>query len=198
MTRQIGALTEQLRPVDDDTIAKALRMMMGAGLPLETSIDPAMAVDVYAVALEGIGREGVERATKRVIRGEYEINRSFLPKPPEFAALARKEARAIGEDLARLRESKETLEDVSRPRPPSNPAMIARIKEMNRNFQHQHQSSKSREDRSGVNAPIDEERRARLAKIMGMPERADINAEEREFARRTAAEIAAEGRDNEA
>ena len=178
LTRQIGALTEQLQPVTDDTIAKALRMMMGVGLSLPATIDPASAVDAYAVALEGIGREGVERAAKRVIRGEYDIHKGFVPTAPEFAALARKEARTIGEDLARLRESQATLEDATRPRAPSNPEMIARIKQMNRDYQHRHQAEKSREDRSGANAPIDDERRARLEKILAAPERPGIRPEE--------------------
>lgn len=189
MTRQIGALTDQLQPVTDETIAKALRMMMGVGLSLPATIDPANAVDAYAIALEGIGREGVERAAKRVIRGEYDIHKGFVPTAPEFAALARKEARTIGDDLARLRESQATLEDASRPREPSNPAMIARIKEMNRNFQHQHQASKDRTDRSGAHAPIDDERRARLEKILAAPERPDVRPEEIKFANEMASRI---------
>lgn len=67
------------------------------------------APEIYAYALSGVPGSCVQKATGKIIRGEYEINRGFVPTPPEFAAIARAEARILREDKTRLMEKLESM-----------------------------------------------------------------------------------------
>lgn len=199
LEQEISVLSERLRPVDDDFIAAEIRPLLEI-LPFPSSMNPAAAPAAYAFALKGVSRHGLRIAVRKVIRGEYDkLNRSFMPSPPELAALARREIGTTVDDLVRAKEIRAAMTPEVDATPPAERArQIARVKEMAADFKRDHEASKVRETGTPVADLMSDERRARLAKIMDMPERADINAEEREFARRTAADITAEGRDNAA
>lgn len=189
LNQQIGALTDQLRPVPDDLIAKSIRMMLAAGMSLPATVKPENAAGVYAYALKGVATTGVETATRKIIRGEYNINHGFVPTAPEFAAMARLEARMISDDLARLREKKETIEDLATPKQVSSPEELERIRQIYANFRQAYMADKDRSRGFGATEEMTDERRERLEKILATPERSDAKPEEIAYAQRMSSQI---------
>ncbi len=187
---QIGALTKQLAPAQETHVTEAIRSLISAGLSLPVNMDAAKAPEIYSFALGKVSATGVKKAVAKLVRGEYPLkNKAFIPLPPDFADLARGEDRVVIDDLAGLRSSKEMLEGASRQGERSNPEQLARIRELHKNFQHFHEANKDRTDRSGAHSPIDDERRARLEKILAAPERPDVRPEEIKFANEMANRI---------
>lgn len=139
---QIGALTEKLAPATEDHISKAVRSLLAAGLALPSGMKVEKAPEIYAYALAGIPAFGVQKATGCIIRGEYEINRGFVPTPPEFAAMARLESKSVREDLMRLREKQATLQEAATPREKTDEQQMARIRKLYAEFKAAHAESK--------------------------------------------------------
>lgn len=167
LDRQIGELNERLAPVTDDHVSKAIRSLLAAGLALPSGMDPDKAPDVYGFALSGVSVCGVQKATAKIIRGEYEINRAFIPTPPEFAALARKEASAVRGDLTRLQLSKESLID-ARPREKTDPQQMEKIRDLTRRFKQQNPAAERRYA-AKVPEQMTPEQEEYWAKIMALP-----------------------------
>ncbi|MCZ3377443.1 hypothetical protein [Rhizobium sp. AG207R] len=130
-------------------------------------MDPDKAPDVYGFALAGVSACGVQKATTKIIRGEYEINRAFVPTPPEFAALARKEALAVRSDLNRLQLSKESIID-AQPREKTDAAQMAKIRDLVSRFKQQNPAAERRYAPSAVE-PMTPEQEEYWAKIAALP-----------------------------
>jgi len=127
LERQITAATEKLRPTGDDGVAKALRTLQTGGLSLSASIAAKDMNTVYSYALSGLSNEALTTVCKKLVRGEYDIERkAFIPLPPELAAMVRAEQRVFSEDLSRLRGMSESIK-LAKPEP-KNEAMKARIR----------------------------------------------------------------------
>lgn len=100
---EISALTDKLAPSTEAHVAEAIKSLLSSGLSLPSALSPDMAPAVYAFALKGISGSALKRVVAKIIRGEYEIHRAFIPNAPEFAILARAEDAPMVEDLARAR-----------------------------------------------------------------------------------------------
>lgn len=167
MDQQIGELADQLEPVTDDHVSKSIRSLLAAGLALPSGMDPDKAPDIFGFALAGVSSCGVQKATTRIIRGEYEINRAFVPTPPEFAALARKEALAIRADLNRLQLTKESMLD-ARPHEKTDAAQMAKIRDLVSRFKQQNPAAE-RCYAAPVKEPMTQEQEEYWAKIAALP-----------------------------
>ncbi|MEZ2131884.1 MULTISPECIES: hypothetical protein [unclassified Sinorhizobium] len=189
LNRQIGALSEQLRPATEDQVARSVRSLLAAGLALPSAMQAGKAPEIYAFALAGVAAHGLRRATEKIIRGEYEINRAFVPTPPEFAALARSEARAVREDIARLRERKAMLEEAGRPRAKTDEGQLDRIRALYRQFSAANSQAKAFERHRPPQEALTPEEAAYWAGIADLSDAPTISAEQAAFRRRVAAVI---------
>jgi hypothetical protein len=187
LNQQIGALTEKLKPVSEDHVSKAIRSLLAAGLALPSGMDVSKAPEIYAYALSGVPVFGVQKATAGIIRGEYDINRGFVPTPPEFAAISRLEAKAVREDLVRLREKHATLEESTKPKEKTNPAQLQRIREIYASFKAAHAASKV--DRIIPTEPMSHERADYWHAISELRDAPEVSAEQQAFRRKIAGEI---------
>lgn len=142
LTQQITSLTEKLKPIDHDTVARALTTMQTAGMIMPTNIKPEDVEKVYTFALEGVPATGLKIATQKLVRGEYEIERGFIPRPPELAAMARAETKTLRDDLARLRLTQQSLQD-AQPAEKMDEAAKERIRAMLGRFRAEHKASKA-------------------------------------------------------
>lgn len=129
---------------------------------------------VYSFALAGLSHDAIVIAVKRLIRGEYDINKAFIPTPPELAAIVRSEARAITDDLIRLKATAEAMR-------PKETAKVsdegkARIRDMLANFRASHRMAKEAE-RGQVVAEVTPEKAAMLRKILALPDAKEVSAE---------------------
>lgn len=100
---EISVLTDKLAPSTEAHVAEAIKSLLSSGLSLPSALSPDMAPAVYAFALKGISGSALKRVVAKIIRGEYEIHRAFIPNAPEFAILARAEDAPMVDDLARAR-----------------------------------------------------------------------------------------------
>ena len=190
LSREIGALTEQLQPAEKDSIAKYLLSMRKAGMALPVGMSPSDLEAVYGYALSEVPSHGLKRAVEKIIKGEYEIERGFIPRPPELAAMARAEARVVREDLARLREKETTirsLEEDKRDRP--NEDAKARIRSILQQFRSDNENRKAKERGFVSHEPMSEEKAAHWLKIQALPDAKEITAEQQAFRRRIEMEL---------
>ena len=131
MNQQLSTLTEALQPASDDAIASGLLKLHRAGLAYPPGIDANAAGRIYSFAMKGIPIEGLKRAIERIVRGEVEgQNMNFIPTPPAFASLARREATALYADRSRIRETLNAIETGRAPSATKDPATIARVRAM--------------------------------------------------------------------
>lgn len=102
---------------------------MAAGLAIPSPIEPEKAPGIYGYALAGLSQACVETVTKKLIRGEYDRDSGFLPKPPEMAKLVRAEEAIIRADLRRQREIRQAYQEASerRNRTPVSAESKARV-----------------------------------------------------------------------
>lgn len=187
LNQQIGALTEKLKPVSEDHVSKAIRSLLAAGLALPSGMDVSKAPEIYSYALSGVPVFGVQKATAGIIRGEYDINRGFVPTPPEFAAISRLEAKTVREDLARLREKHSTLEESTKPKERSDPEQLKRIREIYSSFKAAHAAAKV--ERIIPTEPMSDERADYWHAISELRDAPEVSAEQQAFRRRIAGEI---------
>jgi len=139
---EISVLTEKLSPVSEDRVTKSVRSLLAAGIALPAGMNADKAPDIYAFALAGIASQGVAKVTEKLIRGEYDIHLGFIPKPPEFASLARKESQKLVDDIARLRAKKNAIEEAEKLHEKSTPEQKARIRELHEMFKQAHAATK--------------------------------------------------------
>lgn len=186
LNREISVLTDKLAPINDDQAGVAFRRLLMTGLSLPASMDAAKAPGIYAFALRGISHDGLHRAVEKVIRGEYDnISRSFMPTPPELAALAREEAKVIVADLIRLKDRRESITpqkvEVDR-----SPEVMARVKALRKKALQELQAAKVT---GTTSEPMTDEQAEYWAKINGLKDRPDVSMEQREFRSKVAASL---------
>lgn len=186
MEQQITAVTARLAPAGEDAVAKALRSLQAAGLGLPSSIDPKEVGKVYSFALSGLSQDALVIAVKKLVRGEYNVNRAFIPTPPELAAMVRAEAKTISDDLVRLKATAEAM------RPPETVKVSeegkARIRKMLEEYRASHRLAKEAE-RGNVVPEVTPEKIAMLSRIMELPDAKEITAEQMANRRAAAALI---------
>jgi hypothetical protein len=186
LEQRITEVNERLAPAGDDAVAKAIRSLQVAGLGLPDGMDPKGVNMVYSYALAGLSDDALNIAVKKIIRGEYDINRAFIPKPPELAAIVRAEARVITDDLVRLKATADAMR-------PAEQAKVseegkARIRKMLEEYRASHRLAKEAE-RGNVVPEVTPERIDMLSRIMALPDAKEITAEQMANRRAAAALI---------
>ncbi|WP_331374832.1 hypothetical protein [Sinorhizobium chiapasense] len=127
MNEEIGRLADRLRPAPPERVAECLDALKRGGMAAPAAIAPADFLREYTLALSNVPACGLMTAILKLKRGEYAtVNPAFMPLPAELAALARKEALGVREDMARARATVETLQALSRPKP--SPESKARVR----------------------------------------------------------------------
>lgn len=185
LSREIGALTEQLQPVEKDSIAKYLLSMRKAGMALPNGMKPEDLEPVYNYALAEVPAYGLKRAVEKIIKGEYEIERGFIPRPPELAAMARAESKTVRDDLARLREKEATIKgmaEAKNDRP--DEAAKERIRSMLGRFRVDNNARKAQARGIPVHEPMSPDRAEHWAKIQALKDAPEISAEQMAFRRK--------------
>lgn len=177
MTREISELTDKLAPATDEQISRGVRSLLAAGLVLPSGMQADKAPEVYGFALAGVPVYGLQVAIAKIIRGEYDINRAFVPAPPELAAMARAEARTIREDKTRLLERRKAMEG-EKPEPVSKEGR-ARIKAMLADFRQSHAASKA--IGSAPAQPISQEKAEYYQKILALSDAKTVDASQRAY-----------------
>lgn len=177
LTRQISELTSKLAPATEDQVSRGVRSLLAAGLALPSGMQTDKAPEIYGFALNGVPGYGVQVAVAKIIRGEYEINRAFIPAPPELAAMARAEARSIRDDKVRLMERMRALEG-QKPEPVSE-AGRARIKSLLAGFRRQHAAHKA--NGMAAEMPMTDEQAEYYQQIMTLKDAPGVGAEQRAY-----------------
>jgi hypothetical protein len=190
LQQEITVLTEKLAPVSDDHVARSIRSLLAAGLSLPSGMTVEAAPEIYAFALAGVPAFGVQKATAGVIRGEYDINKGFVPKPPEFAAIARLETKNIRDDLVRLREKEATLAEAAKPREKTSEEQKERIRRLHAQFKAAHAESKVGERFNPIPADMTPEQLEYWAQIQAIRDAPTITEEQRAMRRKVAASMA--------
>lgn len=190
LSREIGALTEKLAPAGSDTIARYLLSMRKAGMAIPAGMKPDDLEATYGYALADVPAYGLHRAVEKLLKGEYEIERGFIPRPPELAAMARLEAKVIREDLARLRERERTLKDLSEKPCEVDEASRARVKALLANFRKGHAEAKAKQRGQPVHMPMSPEQADYWSKISALPDAESLSAENMEHRRKIGSELA--------
>lgn len=190
LQQEITVLTEKLAPVTDDHVSRSIRSLLAAGLSLPSGMTVEAAPEIYAFALAGVPAFGVQKATAGVIRGEYDINKGFVPKPPEFAAISRLETKAIRDDLVRLREKEATLQEASTPREKTSEEQKERIRQLHAQFKAAHAESKVGERFSPIPADMTPEQLAYWEQIQAIKDAPTITEEQRAMRSKIASSMA--------
>jgi len=187
LQQEIGALTEQLAPVEPDFIAKALDALKRGGMSVPSGIAPADFIREYSIALTGVPVCGLKTAVAKLKRGQYEsVNPGFMPTPAELAAICRLEARPVLEDRIRKRETLETLRPAEK-QVDRSPAVMARVRAKLGNFRQEHAAQKI----GGAipQEPVSPERAAELAKMLALPDAREVSAEQMAYRRKIEMDI---------
>lgn len=201
LNREITTLTERLAPARADAIVRSLGVMQSAGMSLPQGIDPQKFDVIYGYALDGVPNCGLTIATQKLIKGDYAGNPDILlgmiPKPPILAALAKQEARAAREDLARKREIASAMKGVA-PEVDRSPEVMARVRARLAQFRQDHEEAKAKERGIVVHEPMSPEKAEYWAKIQELPDWWEVGAEQMAFRRKIEAEVAEVRADDEA
>jgi len=133
------------------------------------------APEIYSFALAGVPAIGVQKAITKIIRGEYEnIERAFIPAPPNLAAMCRAETRQLRDDKVRLLEQLRQMENEA-PEPIS-PEGRARVAALLRNFRKQNSARKGRE--AAPNMPLGDEDAEYYRRIIAMKDAPEVSVEQ--------------------
>ncbi len=189
LNREIGALTEQLQPAQPDNIARHLLSMRKAGMALPVGMKPEDLEPVYGYALSEVPAYGLRRAVEKIIKGEYDIERGFIPRPPELAAMSRAEAKVVRDDLVRLREKMATLEDLKHKPAAADEGAKARVRAILERFRAEHKAAKAQERGVVVHEPMTAEQAEYYAKINALKDAPNITAEQLAHRRKIGMEL---------
>lgn len=196
LNRQIGDLTNQLEPVTNEQVMKGVKSLLTAGLSLPSAMFAAgedgkedevrmKAPEIYAFALAGIPRVGFHRAIQKIIRGEYEISKAFVPTAPELAAISRLEAKPLREDLTRLKERMAALE------PPKHQPISkegrAKVRALLKDFRQKNAERRARE--AVPEMPFNGGQKEYYAKILAMKDAPSVTEEQAEFRSKIASKL---------
>lgn len=105
--------TELVKTASDDAIKAKLLSLKKSGLEWPPGVEAANAPAIYAFALKRCSLYALKTAAERIIQGEEGVTR-YIPTPPALAALVRKIAAPLYSDLARIRETIQTIEEGKR------------------------------------------------------------------------------------
>lgn len=189
LSQEIGELTEKLAPPTSEMIAANLLSMRRVGMAYSKGIEPEMIETVYSYALRDVPAVGLQEATKKILKGEYNIEYGFIPKPPELAAMARAEAKEERDKRAGLIEKQRTLQDLSsyRSRKPDQ-GTKERIRDMLGRFRAE--TAAARVENALPQETMSEERAAYFAQIMQLNDaKGGPDASQMAFRRKIKAEI---------
>jgi len=189
LQQRITAIADRMAPAGDDGVAKALRTLQTGGLALSANIKPKDMNTVYSYALSGLSHDALTTVCKKLVRGEYDIDRkAFIPLPPEMAAMVRAEQRLISDDLSRARASLASMQ----PEAPveRSPEEQARVKELRLQFLNAHQDLKERNGLAPAVETLDEDKAEYFSRIMSLKDAPIISAEQHAERQKRAAQIA--------
>lgn len=176
-----------------ESVLRSLEVMQSAGMTIPQGIDPQKLDAVYGYALDGVPACGLTIATQKLIKGDYagnpEILLGMIPKPPILAALAKQEARAAREDLARKREIASAMKGVA-PEVDRSPEVMARVRARLNQFRQEHAEAKAKERGVVVQDPMSAEKAEYWAKIQDLPDWYEIGADHMAFRRKIEREMA--------
>lgn len=177
MEQQITATQARLAPAAESDIAKVLVSLRSAGMGLPTGMKPEDVTTVYSYALSGLSTDALNIAAKKLIRGEYPIERkAFIPTPPELAAIVRAESRVISDDLVRLKDTAESMRGPEKPK--VDEAAKARIREKLAQFRADHAAQKAASKTPVVEEEMTHEQVAYFRKIQDLPDAPEITPEQ--------------------
>lgn len=129
---EITALTDDLAPASQETIAACIDAMKRAGMTIPTGIPAGDIVSEYSIALRSVPKIGLKDAMRRIRQGEYtDMDYSFMPRPAELAKRARAEAARYRDDLVRKRE---TFASLTAAPAIKDPAMKGRVRKLVEEF----------------------------------------------------------------
>lgn len=188
LTREIGALTERLAPAPRDLIAEAVDAMKRGGMMIPKGIAPADLLTEYSAALSSVPACGLIAAVSKIKRGEYEIDHAFMPRPAELAAMARMEARTVREDLARKRDTFETMTKAPTA-PDRSPAVMERVRARLDQFRQEHVAAKASAGGFVAPEPMTPERAAYWESIAALADAPNVTAEQMAFRRKIEKQI---------
>lgn len=136
LNEEIGRLADRLKPAGPERVAECLDALKRGGMAAPAAIAPGDFLREYSLALSNVPACGLTAAIVKLKRGEYDtVKPAFMPLPAELAALARKEALSVREDMARARATVETLQALSRPK--ASPESKARVRALHARFRAQ-------------------------------------------------------------
>lgn len=191
LSQEIGALTEQLAPASAETIGRHLLSMRKAGLAISGGIKPEDLETVYSYALSNSPSYGLRRAVEKIIKGEYDIDRGFIPRPPELAAMARAESRVVTDDLIRLRERRSTLEDLQRKPEHVDEGAKERVRALLGRYRAENEAYKAQSRGIVVAEPMTADQAEYWSKINALRDAPEVTAEQMAHRRKIATELEA-------
>lgn len=178
LKQQISAVEDRLKKCSNEDISKFLKSLTAAGFALTNGISLNMAIEVYAYALEDLSKYAINTVTRKLIRGEYEDTRPFIPSPPEFASLVRREMASLHDDLADLRLRQASID--------SSKQMQGRVKTEEEKARVRAMIAKFHAERQADEAmhtaePLTEERAEYWRKIMALKDAPEKNEDFNSF-----------------
>lgn len=117
LTDQLSAATELVKTASEDAIKAKLLSLQRAGLQWPPGVEAKNAPAIYAFALKRVSLHALKVACERIIQGE-EGATMYIPTPPSLAALVRKISAPLYAEVARIRETIETIEENKQYRAP--------------------------------------------------------------------------------
>jgi len=194
LEQQITVGQARLAPAGDDAVAKSLRSLQAAGMGIKPSIAASEVNAVYSYALANLSGAALAIVVRKLIRGEYDIDRKqFVPVPPELAAMVRAEQRVIVDDLARARQTLEAIKGRTvdpDEGTPQDPAAKERVKDLLAGFRQSHKSAKEAARGNYTTEEVSPEKAAMWSKIMDLPDAKEISKEQEFYRTSVAKKIA--------
>lgn len=103
----------------DPFIQNVVTKLLKHGLKLSKDVEPNDALDLYQTSLGDLPTDAVESVCDGLFKGKYEKHATFLPRPVEFANLARQKIAShpenrLGHDVTVERQLEETRAYIKR------------------------------------------------------------------------------------
>lgn len=189
LEQEIGRLSEQLKPVDNDTVERAILSLMAFGLALPQGIRPETIRQVYGYSLSALSSGAVKIATEKLMKGDYGPEyANFIPTPPRFAGFVTVEQNRIVNDLAREKSRAESIRKDERI--PKTAEEKARVRALISGFKNWHREQKEAEQNgAAIDAPLSPEKRDEIRLMLALPDRGETTFEEREYRSKMAAKL---------
>lgn len=126
LTDRLSVATALVQPASDDVIKSRLLMMQRSGLQWPPGIDAGRAPEIYCFALKRLSIQGIKDAVERIVQGLEGADR-YIPTPPALAAIVRRVSVPLFDDVARIRETIQTIEEGREARESNSPERLASI-----------------------------------------------------------------------